>query len=84
MSQGLRRIQKVVDRRRWVLVGDWNAYHRSWSLEGKEDLVGRVLAEWVEEGGAGVRFGEDATFMRGRLGSIVRSRIDLMVVGGGA
>ena len=74
----------MVDGRRWVLLGDRNAHHRSWSLEGKEDSVGRVLAEWVEEMGAEVKFGGGATFMRGRLGSIVRSRIDFMVVGGGA
>ena len=56
-SQWLRSIRKVVDGRRWVLLGDWNAHHRSWSLEGKEDSVGRVLAEWVEGMGAEVKFG---------------------------
>ena len=41
-----------------VLLGDWNAHHHMWSLDGKSGPGGRVLAEWVEERGAEVHFGE--------------------------
>ena len=35
----------------WVLLGDWNAHHHTWSLDGKSGPRGRVLAEWVLERG---------------------------------
>ena len=31
----------------WVLLGDWNAHHPTWSLDRKSGPEGRVLAEWV-------------------------------------
>ena len=42
----------------WVLQGDWNAHHHTWSLDGKSGPGGRVLAEWVLEWGAEVHFGK--------------------------
>ena len=36
----------------WVLLGDWNAHHHTWSLDARSGPEGRVLAEWVLERGA--------------------------------
>ena len=46
----------------WVLLGDWNAHHHIWSLDGRLEPGGRVLAEWVLERGAEGHFGEGGTF----------------------
>ena len=32
----------------WVLLGDWNAHHHTWSLDRKSGPGGRVLAECYE------------------------------------
>ena len=42
----------------WVVLGDWNAYYHTWSLDGRLGPGGRVLAEWVLEQRAEVHFGE--------------------------
>ena len=62
-----------------VLLGDWNAHHHTWSLDGKSGPGGRVLAEWVLERGAKVHFGEGGTFERRRGREVVQSRIDFAV-----
>ena len=33
----------------WVLLGDRNGHHHTWSLDGRSGLGGKVLAEWVLE-----------------------------------
>ena len=63
----------------WVLLGDWNAHHHTWSLDGKSGPGGRVLAEWVLERGAEVHFGVGGTFERRRGRDVVQSRIDFTV-----
>ena len=63
----------------WVLLGDWNAHHHTWSLDGKSGPGGRVLAEWVLERVAEVHFGEGGTFERRRGREVVQSRIDFVV-----
>ena len=63
----------------WVLLGDWNAHHHTWSLDGKSGPGGRVLAEWVLERGAEVHFGVGGTFERRRGRDVVQSRIDFAV-----
>ena len=50
----------------WVLLGDWNAHHHTWSLDGKSGPRGRVLAEWVLERGAEVHFGKGGHLNEGR------------------
>ena len=35
----------------WAMLGDWNAYHHRWSLDGRSGPVGWVLAEWLQERG---------------------------------
>ena len=49
----------------WVLLGDWNAHHHTWSLDGRSGPGGRVLAEWVLEQGAVVHFGEGGHWNEG-------------------
>ena len=49
-------------------------------VDGQADLVGRVLMEWVEEKVAQVHFGPGPTFESRRLGQVVRSRIDFIVI----
>ena len=64
----------------WVLLGDWNAHHHTWSLDGKSGPGGRVLAEWVLVRGAEVHFGEGGTFEQRRGRGVVQSRIDFVVI----
>ena len=45
-----------------MLLGDWNAHHQTWSLDGRSGPGGRVLAEWVLERGSEVHFGKGGTF----------------------
>ena len=63
----------------WVLLGDWNAHHHTWSLDRRSGPGGRVLAEWVLERGAEVHFGEGGTFERRRGREVVQSRINFVV-----
>ena len=63
----------------WVLLGDWNAHHHTWSLDGKSGPGGIVVAEWVLEQGAEVHFGEGGTFEWRRGRDVVQSRIDFAV-----
>ena len=63
----------------WVLLGEWNAHHDTWSLDGRSRPGGRVLAEWVLERGAERHFGKGGTFERGRGSGMVQSRIDFAV-----
>ena len=69
---------------RWVLLGDWNANHPEWSLDGKSGPSGRVLERWMQERSARLVKGEWSTFERSREGVNVASRIDFAVEGGGA
>ena len=61
------------------MLGDWNAHHHTWSLVGRSGPGGRVLAQWVQERGPEVHFGEEGTFERRRRGGVVQSRIDFIV-----
>ena len=63
----------------WVILGDWNAHHHTWSLDGRSRPGGRVLAEWVLERAAEIHFGEGGIFQRRRGSGIVQSRIDFAV-----
>ena len=63
----------------WVLLGDWNAHHHTWSVDGKSGPGGRVLAEWVLERGAEVHFGVGGTFERRRGRDVVQPRIDFAI-----
>ena len=49
----------------WVLLGDWNAHHHKWSLDGRSGSGGRVLAEWVLERGAGSTLGRGGRLNEG-------------------
>ena len=62
-----------------VLLGDWNAHHHTWSLDGRSGPGDRVLAEWVLERGSEIHFGEGGTFERRRGSGMVQSRIDFVV-----
>ena len=61
-------------------MGDWNASHERWSLDGGSNTGERVLNEWIEGLGARVSFGEGRTFCRRRLGGVVSWRIDFCVL----
>ena len=43
MERWLEGIREVVGVGRWVLLGDWNAHHPAWSLDGRSGPSGRVL-----------------------------------------
>lgn len=62
-----------------MLLGDWNAHHHTWSVDGRSGPGGRGLAGWVEEQGAEIQFGDWGTFERRRRGGVVQSRIDFVV-----
>ena len=52
MSRWLEGVQGSIGNGRWILIGDWNAHHAQWSLDGRSDPVGRVLEDWRQERGA--------------------------------
>ena len=62
-----------------VVLGDWNAHHHTWSLDGRLGPGGRVLPEWVPERGAEVHFGEGGKFERSLGRGMVQSRIEFAV-----
>ena len=62
-----------------MLLGDWNAHHHMWSLDGKSGPGGRVLVKWVMGKGAEVHFEEGGTFERRRGRDVVQSWIDFAV-----
>lgn len=64
----------------WVLLGDWNGYHHTWSLDGSSGPGGRVFAEWVQEHGVEVYFGDGGTFEQRRGGDVVPTRTDFEVL----
>ena len=84
MLHWLDRVQALVGNGRWLLIGDWNAYHKEWSLDGRSDLVGRVLEEWRTSRGARILGSRSHTFERRRGEGVVVSRIDFALAGGGA
>ena len=67
----------------WVLIGNWNAHHARWSLDGRSNWVGKVLEEWQQGRGARLLRGREHTFERRRRGGAVVSRIDFALAGGG-
>ena len=84
MERWLEGIREVVGVGRWVLLGDWNAHHRAWSLDGRSGPNRRVLNRWMEERGVRLVKGEGNTFERTGGGVRVTSWIDFAVEGGGA
>ena len=50
-----------------------------WLLGGRSGPGGRVLAEWVQEQGVEIHFGEGGTFERRKGGGVVQSSIDFVV-----
>ena len=84
MERWLEGIREVVGVGRWVLLGDWNAHHSAWSLDGRNSPNGRVLRRWMEERRARLVKGGENTFKCTRGGERVVSRIDFAVEGGGA
>ena len=83
MLQWLGRVQALVGNGRWLLMGDWNAHHGEWSLDGKLDLVGKVLEECLTSRRARVLRSRSHTFERRRGDGVVVSRIDFALAGGG-
>ena len=83
MMQWLDGIQASIGTAWWVLIGDWNAHHMRWSLDGREYSIGRVLDEWRVARGTRLVRGREHTFERRRGNGVVVSRIDFAFVGGG-
>ena len=83
MTQWLEGIQGSIGSGGWVLIGDWNAHHAQWSLDGRSNSVGRVLEEWRQGRGARLLRGREHTFERRSGGGAVISRIDFALAGGG-
>ena len=83
MMQWLGGIQASIGTGRWVLIGDWNAHHMRWSLDGRGDSIGRVLYNWMVARGARLVRGMEHTFERRRGNGVVVSRIDFAIAGGG-
>ena len=84
MLHWLDRVQALVGNGRWLLIGDWNAHHEEWSLDGRLDPVGRVLEEWQASRGARILRSRSHTFERRRGEGVVVSRIAFALAGGGA
>ena len=78
MQGWLGSLARWIERGEWVLLGDWNAHHQTWSLDGRLGPGGRVLAGWVQEHGAEIHFGEGGTFERRRRVGVVQSDIDFV------
>ena len=83
MSSWLENIRGSIGDGRWILIGDWNAHHAQWSIDGRSDSLGRVLEDWRCERGARLLRGRGHTFERRRGGVVVTSRIDFALAGGG-
>ena len=64
-------------------MGDWNAHHVRWSMDGRGDSIGRVLDEWMVARGARLVREREHTFERRRGDGVVVSRIDFAIAGGG-
>ena len=62
MERWLVSIHEVVGVGRWILLRDWNAHHRPWSLKGRSGLSGGVLQSWMQERGAELVKGGENTF----------------------
>lgn len=69
----------LIGNRYCVLLGDWNAHHYTWSLDGNLGPGGRVLADWVQEVGGKIHFWEGGTCERQWDGQVVQSRLDFIV-----
>ena len=83
MLHCLGQVQALVGNGRWLLIGDWNAHHEEWSLDGRSDSVGKMLKEWQTSRGARVLTGRSHTFERRQGNGVVVSRIDFALAGGG-
>ena len=83
MLHWLGQVQKLVGNGRWMLIGDWNAHHVEWSLDGRSDSVGRVLEEWRLSWSARILQSRHHTFERRRGDGVVVTRIDFALAGGG-
>ena len=84
MLHWLGRVQASVGNGRWLLMGDWNAHHEEWSLDGRSDPVARVLEESRASRGARILRSRSHTFERRRGEGVVVLRIDFALAGGGA
>ena len=84
MLRWLDRVQALVRNGEWLLIGDWNAHHEEWSLDGRSDPVGNVLEEWQTSRGTRILRSRSHTFERRRDDGVVVSRIDFALPGGGA
>ena len=84
MLHWLDQVQVLVGNGWWLLIGDWNAHHEEWSLDGRSDPVGNVLEEWQTSCGARILRSRSHTFERRRGDGVVVSRIDFALAGGGA
>ena len=83
MSRWLEGIQGLIGNGSWILIGDWNAHHAQWSLDGRSDPVGRVLEDWRQGRGARLLRGREHIFERRRGGGMVVSPIHFALAGGG-
>ena len=83
MPHWLGRVQELVGDGRWILIGDWNAQHAEWSLEGRSDSVGKVSEQWRTARGTKILRSRSHTFDSLRGDEAVVSRIDFGLAGGG-
>ena len=74
-------MKKVANTLRWsdgILLGDWNAHHRKWSLKAKQDAGGVALDEAMLHVGAEWWKTKGPTWERIVSGRHVKSRIELV------
>ena len=83
MTGWLESIRGSIGDGRWILIGDWNAHHTQWSMDGRSDSLGSVLEDWHCERGARLLRGRGHTFERRRGGGVVTTWIDFALAGGG-
>lgn len=75
----MERIRESVGGDRRVLPGDWNAHYVRWLLEGRTDLVGRVMDQWVTNLVAKVLRSKEHTFERHCGEGVIVCRIDFVI-----
>ena len=78
-------VERVVQNMRTrdgMAIGDWNAHHESWSLDGGTNTNGRVLQEAIKDVGAKCIGTRGPTWERRVGGELLQSRIDLVFVKG--
>ena len=81
-EEWVERVARNIRSRDGVVMGDWNAYHESCSLDRGTSTNGRVLQEAMEDVGSKWIGARGPTWKRRVDGELLQGRIDLVFVKG--